>query len=153
MYIALGQGAYSPQGTKFCCQQKLLVTSIICCSFQITDENSVWKIHCFTFFTYKSIMDQIWPCHKISQCQPRRVIVWIKFVVLEHPLLHTKFQGHQPFGCREEDFFKVFTTYGHGSHLGHVTRSVWTNFCSPIPWRFYMKFGFNRPSGFWGEDV
>ena len=26
-----GQGAYSPQGTKFWCQQKLLVTSVICC--------------------------------------------------------------------------------------------------------------------------
>ena len=31
MYIASGQRAYSPQGTKFWCQQKLLVTSVICC--------------------------------------------------------------------------------------------------------------------------
>ena len=31
MYIAPGLGAYSPQGTKFWCQQKLLVTSVICC--------------------------------------------------------------------------------------------------------------------------
>ena len=31
-----GAGAYSPQGTKFWCQQKLLVTSVICCQFQIT---------------------------------------------------------------------------------------------------------------------
>ena len=31
IYIAPGQGAYSPQGTKFWCQQKLLVTSVICC--------------------------------------------------------------------------------------------------------------------------
>ena len=29
MYIAPGQGAYSPMGTKFWCQQKLLVTSVI----------------------------------------------------------------------------------------------------------------------------
>ena len=38
-------------------------------------------------------------------------------------MLHTKFQGHRPFGSREEDFLKVFTIYGHGGHLGHVTRT------------------------------
>ena len=36
-------------------------------------------------------------------------------------MLHTKFQGHQSFGSGEEDFFKVFTIYGHG---GHVTRTL-----------------------------
>ena len=36
-------------------------------------------------------------------------------------MLHTKFQGNQPSGSGEEDFFKVFTIYGHGGHLGHVT--------------------------------
>ena len=50
-------------------------------------------------------------------------------------------------------FFKVFTIYGHGGHLGHVTRTLWINFHSPIPWRLHMKLGFNRPSGFWEEDV
>ena len=34
----------------------------------------------------------------------------------------------------------VFTIYGRGSHLGHVTWTVWTNFRSPIPWRLHMKF-------------
>ena len=48
--------------------------------------------HCFTFFPNKSIRDQIWPCHKIGQGQPR-VIIWTKLVVLKHPMLHTKFQG------------------------------------------------------------
>ena len=38
-------------------------------------------------------------------------------------MLHTKFQGHLPFGSGE-DFLKVFTIYGHGGHLGHVT---WTD--------------------------
>ena len=38
-------------------------------------------------------------------------------------MLHTKFQGHRPFGSGE-DFFKVFTIYGLGGHLGHVTRTV-----------------------------
>ena len=49
MYIAPGRGAYSPQGTDFWCQQKLLVTLVICCSFQIIDDNSFWKTHCITF--------------------------------------------------------------------------------------------------------
>ena len=31
MYIAPGQGTGNPQGTKFWCQQKLLVASVICC--------------------------------------------------------------------------------------------------------------------------
>ena len=35
-------------------------------------------------------------------------------------MLHTKFQGHGPFGSGEEDFL-VFTIYGHGGHFGHVT--------------------------------
>ena len=152
MHIAAGQWAYSPAGTKFWCQQKLLVTSIICCYFLFIDENSFWKIHCFSFFPYKSIRDQIWPCHKIGQDQPR-VIIWINLVVLEHPMLHNKFQGHQPLGSGEEDFLRFFIINRHGGHLGHVTWTVWTNFRSPIPRRLHMKFSFNRPSGFRGEDV
>ena len=50
-------------------------------------------------------------------------------------MLHTKFQGHRPFDSGEEDFLNVFTIYGHGGHLGQVTRTL-------------QKFGFNRPSGF-----
>ena len=30
-------------------------------------------------------------------------------------------------------FFKIFTIYGHGGHIGHVTQTIWTNFHSPIP--------------------
>ena len=36
-------------------------------------------------------------------------------------MLHTKFPGYGPFGSREEDFLKVFTIYGHGGQLGHVS--------------------------------
>ena len=75
MFIAPGQAHTAPQGTKFWCQQKLLVTSVICCQFQIINDNSFWKIYCFTFFPYKSIRDLIWPCRKICQGQPR-VIIW-----------------------------------------------------------------------------
>ena len=68
--------------------------------FDITDYNSFWKIHCFTFFPYKSMMDQIWHGRKIGQGQPR-IIIWTN-LVLKYLLLHTKFQGHQPFGFGED---------------------------------------------------
>ena len=68
------------------------------------------------------------------------------------PMLRTKPQGHWPFGSREEDFWRVFTIYGHGGHLGHVTQTLRTNFCSPIPLRLHMKFGFDWLSRF-GQEV
>ena len=36
-------------------------------------------------------------------------------------MLHTKFHENWPAGS-EEDFRVFFTIYGHGGHLGHVTR-------------------------------
>ena len=68
-------------------------------------------------------------------------------------MLHAKFQDHRTSGSGEEDFFKVFTIYGHGGHLGHVTWTIYTNFRSPFPRRLHIKFGFDWPSGFSGEDV
>ena len=43
-------------------------------------------------------------------------------------MLHTKFQGHGSIGSGEEDFFKVFIIYGHGSHVGNVTQFISINF-------------------------
>ena len=57
----------------------------------------------FYLLPYKSIRDQIWPCHKIGQGQPR-VIIYITFVELESPMLHAKFQDHRTSGSGEEDF-------------------------------------------------
>ena len=50
-------------------------------------------------------------------------------------MLHAKFQDHtcRTSGSREEDILKVFTIYGHGSHLGHVTWTIYINFLSPLP--------------------
>ena len=39
-------------------------------------------------------------------------------------MLHTKFQGHRSSSSGEEDFFKIFTIYGHGGHVGHVTQTI-----------------------------
>ena len=67
-------------------------------------------------------------------------------------MLHTKFRGNRPVGSG--DFcFKVFTIYGHGGHLGHVTWTICINFRSPFPRRLHIKFGFDWPSIFRGEDV
>ena len=68
-------------------------------------------------------------------------------------MLHTKFRGNWPAGSGEEDFFKVFTIYGHGGHLGHVTQMPRTNFRSPFLRRLHIKFGFDWPSGLRGDDV
>ena len=67
-------------------------------------------------------------------------------------MLHTKPQGHWPFGSGE-DFLRVFTIYGCGGYLGDVTQTPRTNFCSPIPLRRHMKFGFDWPTGFGEEDL
>ena len=71
-------------------------------NFDITDYNSFWKIRCSTFW------DQIWPWRKIGKGQPM-VIIWANLVVLEHPMLHTKFRSHRPFGSRED--FLMFLPY------------------------------------------
>ena len=80
-------------------------------TFDMIDYNSFWNNHCFTFFPYKSIRDQIWHSRKLGQGKPR-VIIWI-----------------------------------NAFWLGRNA------FRSPIQRRLHMKFGFNWPCGFRGEDV
>ena len=82
MYIAPGQDHTAPTGDKVLMSTETSCHLVICCQFQIIDDRSFWKIHRFTFFPYKSIRDQIWPCRKIGQGQPR-VIIYINFVELE----------------------------------------------------------------------
>ena len=47
-------------------------------------------------------------------------------------MLHAKFQDPRPLGSGEEDFYKVFTIYGHGGHLGHVTSTIYIHIDSPF---------------------
>ena len=63
-------------------------------------------------------------------------------------MLQTKFRGNWPAGSGEEDFLKVFTIYGHGGHLGHVTRIMLTNFHFLVPESFHTKFSSEWPSIF-----
>ena len=50
-------------------------------------------------------------------------------------------------------FFKVFTIYGRGGHLGHVTKTININSGTPFSRRLHMKFCFDWLSGFLEEDV
>ena len=55
-------------------------------------------------FPYKCIMNQSWPlCKKVKD--QSRVIIWTYLVVLECPMLNTKFQWSQLFSSEEEDFY------------------------------------------------
>ena len=63
-------------------------------------------------------------------------------------MLHAKFQDHRTSGSGEEDFLKVFTIHGHGSHLGHVSWTIYIIFRSPFPRRLHMKLRINWPSSF-----
>ena len=67
-------------------------------------------------------------------------------------MLHTKFRENRPAGSGDEEFRVVFTIYGRGDHLDHVTRISRSNFRSPYPWMLHIKFHFSWPSGF-GEDA
>ena len=48
---------------------------------------------------------------------------------------------------------KVFAIYSHGSHLRHVTLTIYINFHCPFLKMLRINFGFHWPSGFRGEDV
>ena len=62
-------------------------------------------------------------------------------------MLHTKLRENQPAGSGE-DFLRVFTIYGHGGHLGHVTRIMLTNFHFLVPESFHTKFSTEWPSSY-----
>ena len=57
-------------------------------------------------------------------------------------MLHTKFHGNRPVGFREEEICKVFTIYGRGGHLGHVTSIMSSYFDFLVPGSFHTKSSF-----------
>ena len=56
----------------------------------------------------------------------------------------TKFHGNRPVGSGEEEFRRVFTIYGRGGHLGHVTSIISSDFHFLVPESFHTKFGSDR---------
>ena len=67
-------------------------------------------------------------------------------------MLHTKFHANRHAGSGE-GFYRVFTIYGRGGHLDHVTQMPQTKFRNPYPRRLHIKFGFDRSSSFREEDL
>ena len=53
-------------------------------------------------------------------------------------MLHTKFRGNLPAGSGE-DFYRVFTIYGHDSNLGNVTSIMSSDFQFLVPESFKKK--------------
>ena len=62
-------------------------------------------------------------------------------------MLHTKFRENRPAGSGE-DFLRVFTINGHGSHLGHVTSIISSDLHFLVPESFHSKFNSEWPSSF-----
>ena len=62
-------------------------------------------------------------------------------------MLHTKFRGNRPAGSGE-DFYRVFTIYGHGGHLGHVTSIMSSDFHFLVLESSYTQFGSDQHSSF-----
>ena len=63
-------------------------------------------------------------------------------------MLHTKFRGNRSAGSGEEDFERVFTIYGYGGHLGHVTSIMSSDFHFFVLESFHTKFNSDQHSGF-----
>ena len=57
-------------------------------------------------------------------------------------MLNTKFRENGP-ASSGEDFLVVFTIYGLGHHLGHVTWILLSNFHYFYPWMLHIKFQFD----------
>ena len=62
-------------------------------------------------------------------------------------MLHSKFLGNRPAVMRIK-FLKVFTIYGRGGHLGHVTNIMSSNFYFLVPESYHRIFGSKRHSSF-----
>ena len=53
----------------------------------------------------------------------------------------------------EKKIFEGFEGYGHGGHLGHVTWIIYIHIGYPFLLMLHIKFSFDWPSCFRGDDV
>ena len=63
-------------------------------------------------------------------------------------MLHIKFRGSRPAGFGVQRFLGVFTIYGRGSHLGHVTSIMSSDFHFLVPESLNAKVCSDRHSSF-----
>ena len=54
-------------------------------------------------------------------------------------MLHTKLLENRLAGSGGEDFLRVFTIYGRGGHLGHVTSIMSSDFHFLVPESVHTK--------------
>ena len=62
-------------------------------------------------------------------------------------MIHTKFRGNRSVSSGE-DFQRVFTIYGHGGHLGHVTSIMSSDIHFLVPKSFHKKFDTDPQSSY-----
>ena len=117
------------------------LTQLVVCIFHLLSHRLLYflkKSNVFTFFYRKAYVTKF-----ALGVNKVKVNLGSSFVQtydgLESPTLHTKFRGIRSTGSGEEDFLKVFTIYGHGGHLGHVTWTIYTIFGSPYLRRLHIK--------------
>ena len=63
-------------------------------------------------------------------------------------MLHTKFQGHWPFGSKEEDFLRFLPYMGMAAILVMWPGPFEQSFVPPSPQKRHMKSDFDWPSDF-----
>ena len=97
---------------------------------------------------------QFYPTHSRLVYDPTGMILAVLYGDVPH-MLHAKYQPNPPGGSGEEDFWRVFTIFGHGGHLEFPIKTILAIFRSPKAWMLHMKFGYRYiwPSGFRGEVV
>ena len=126
--------------------------------FNISSENNdfgfnrIQNINFSKIIPFKCIRKQIWPWLKVGQGQPR-IIVWTNLVG-PTPQRYIPSPKVICLLVLEKKIFKLFLPYmGVAAILVMWPGPFWTNFCSAILRSLHMKFEFNWPSGFRGEDV
>ena len=109
-YIAPKQRQTAPRGQRG--QQKMSCHLIDL--LQIS-KKCLWNLISYNFF---HDLIHVLQKHKgpnltlpYNRSRSTRVIIWANLVVLEHPIMHTKFQGHQLFGSRK-DFLRFLPYMG-----------------------------------------
>ena len=131
----------------------VLYSSPECIGYAELEQAWIYMTICCISFTHaEALGNKFWLSHKNGR--QYSVIIWTNLVVLEYPF--SVYQVSKSSACwfQRRRFFKVFTIYRPGSHLGHVTQNIWTHFHPNIPWRLHMKFGFKRPCVFsLGKEV
>ena len=137
-------GADSPLGPKFWWQQKGLFSLPICCKFQ-NDLFKIWFYTHFLMILYMYIASGARAENPLGTnfwCQQKALITLticckfqtnlLEFWFYKHFLMFFHMYIAQGQSSGEDDFWKVFTIYGRGGHLRHVTQMPGTTFTPPI---------------------